>query len=131
MLNYIFGGRTGVSSPQELAQRRELARTIKARNLGKVPHDLWEGLNAIASAIGGRVEGARLEEAEVEGKASAQSAFAPITQALMNNSSPDKAALIGTLSNEWLNPGRRSIAEGLYKQLAANNPRNAVDRRRP
>jgi hypothetical protein len=121
MLNYIFGGSTGISSPQELARRREMQRAIQARSVGKVPQDPWEGLNAIASAIGGRIENGRLDEAEINGKATAESAYAPIAQILAGKGPPDIGSLGGALSNEWLNPGQRAIAQTLLQQqLGAN-----------
>jgi hypothetical protein len=123
MLNYIFGGNTGASSPQELERRREMQRAIQARSAGKVPQDPWEGLNAIAAAIGGRVENSRLDEVETKGKATAESAYAPIAQILAGKVTPDIGTLGGALSNEWLNPGQRAIAQTLLQQqLAANEP---------
>ena len=75
MLNNIFGKKAGISSPQELERQRELARTIKARSTGRVPQDPWDGLNAIASAIGGRIEDSRLDETETEARKRADDRF--------------------------------------------------------
>jgi len=75
MLNSISGNRTGISSPQELQKQRELARAIKARSTSRMPRDPWEGLNAIASAIGGRIEDGRLDEIEMENRKRADDRF--------------------------------------------------------
>jgi hypothetical protein len=49
-----------------------------------VPQDPWEGLNAIASAIGGRIEDSRLDEAETEARKRADDRF----NSLFNGSEP-------------------------------------------
>lgn len=131
MLNYIFGGRTGINSPQELARRREQQRAIQARSAGRLPQDPWDGLNAIASAISGRVENNRLDEAESRGKAAGESAYAPIAQALAGKGTPDIGTLTGALSNEWLNPGQRSIAQSLLQQhLLTTDPMYGLRKRK-
>lgn len=81
MLNFIFGKRGLASTPQELAERREMERAIQARSAGRVPQDPWEGLNSIAQAIGSRVEDSRLDEAETEGRAGADDKFRSLFKA--------------------------------------------------
>ena len=48
---FIFGGSTGISSPKELEERRDLIRAIAARNAARVPQDPWEGMTAPNSNI--------------------------------------------------------------------------------
>ncbi len=131
MLNYIFGGRTGISSPQELAQRREMERAIQARRAGRMPQDPWEGLNSIAQAIGGRVEENRLSAAEARGRAAGESAYAPIAQALAGKGTPEFGTLTGALSNEWLSPDQRLIAQSLLRQqLETTDPMYGLRKRK-
>lgn len=86
MLSFIFGKGTGVSTPQELSRRREIARTLMERNAGRVPQTAWEGLNAVVEAIGARIENNRLDAAEAAGRERATAKF----NALFN----DKANLV-------------------------------------
>lgn len=67
MTGFIFGGNTEVSSPQELAERRSLARAIMARPAGQTPKNIWEGLNSLSEAIGLRMEQNHLDRAEAQG----------------------------------------------------------------
>jgi hypothetical protein len=120
---YIFGGNTGINSPEELAERRALVRSLMARQLGQRPRDMWDGINSLVGAISGRVAENRLDKTEAEGKAGAESAFEPLIAALMKKQTPDLGMLTGVLSNPWLNSGQRSAAEDLYKQQPeANQP---------
>ncbi|MGE0238411.1 MAG: hypothetical protein AB7S59_06820, partial [Parvibaculaceae bacterium] len=104
MVSFIFGGNTGISSPRELAERRDLVRALAARSAGHVPQNPWEGLVSLSEAIGQRVEKGQLDRAEAEGRASGDAAFAPLAEALRNNKTPDSALLTGALSSEWLSP---------------------------
>jgi hypothetical protein len=123
MMGFIFGGNAGISSPGELDQRRALMRALAAQSVGKVPENPWEGLNSLSQAIGQRIEQNRLDEAEQQGHASADSAFAPLAQAVANKKTPDIGTLTGVLSNPWLNAGQRSLAQiYLDQQRAASQP---------
>jgi len=75
MVGFIFGGNTGIRSPDELEQRRALARQAMAQSAGRVPQNVWEGLNSIAEAIGQRVERSRLDQAEATGRGAATDRF--------------------------------------------------------
>lgn len=116
MVGYLFGGNTGIRSPEELAQRRAMARQVMARSAGETPQNVWQGLNSIAEAIGQRVERNRLDEAEAAGQKSAESAYAPIAQALANKQTPDAIAVTNALSNPWLNDGQRDVLKTYFKQ---------------
>lgn len=115
-MDFIFGGNTGIQSPEALAKRRDLARAIQARNATSMPKNLWEGLGSVADAIGARIENSRLDKAEAEGKASAEAAYAPITEALVNKAMPSGDALNEASSNPWLNDTQQDLVKTLFKK---------------
>lgn len=71
-MGFIFGGSTGISSPEELERRRALARAVVARQTKQAPTNFWDGLNFVTESIGQRVEQNRLNKAESEGRAGAE-----------------------------------------------------------
>jgi len=77
---FIFGGKTGVSSPKELKRLREIAEALNGPQ--RAPQNVGEGLNAIGQALLYRSTEGKAERMEKEGQASAASAFDPIVQAL-------------------------------------------------
>ncbi|QIG49571.1 hypothetical protein G5V57_18745 [Nordella sp. HKS 07] len=107
MVGFIFGGNTGIHSPDELEQRRALARQAMAQSAGRVPQNVWEGLNSIAEAIGQRVERNRLDQAEATGRGAATDRF----NALFG---PKDAAPLGT-------PGVSGTAEVVSRTDGAPN----------
>lgn len=108
MASFIFGGNTGVSSPQELQERRDFVRAMQARAVGQVPQDPWQGLNAIAAALGGRIQQGRLDKAESEGRAGATSKF----DALFNGSPQATVTPVSYSPEEQTGaPGYRGIAK--------------------
>src|SRR5688572_21664786 len=113
---YIFGGNTRIKSPEALAERRALVRSLLTRQLGQHPRDMWDGINSLVGAISGRFAENQLDKVEAEGQAGAESVFRPLNEALMNKQTPDLGMLNGVLSNPWVNPSQRSVAEDLYKQ---------------
>jgi|GEM_PF-4323427 len=119
----LFGGNSTIKSPEQLAERRALVRSLMARQLGQRPRDMWDGINNLVGAIGSRVAENQFDKAEAEGQAGAESALRPFNEALANKRTPDLGMLTGVLSNPWVKPGQRSVAEDLYKQqLEANQP---------
>lgn len=124
MVGFLFGGNTGIRSPEELARRRAMARQVMARSAGETPQNVWQGLNSIAEAIGQRVERNRLDEAEAAGQKSAESAYAPIAQALAIKQTPDAVAVTNALSNPWLNDGQRDVLRTYFnQQVGGDDPR--------
>lgn len=140
MLSFIFGKGTGVSTPQEVSRRREIARALMERRAGQVPKNAWEGLSAIAEAIAYRVENNRLDRAEAEGRAQATARFkdlfdggvdrdastpyaidvdagAPRGSATQQASWPgpfNKAKMAEVLSDPWLSEEQRSFAGSMF-----------------
>lgn len=119
----LFGNEN--DSPDELAERRALVRALVMRQMSQRPRDMWDGLQNVVGAVGGRIAQSRLDKAEAQGQASAESNFAPLIEALRKRQTPDVDALAEVLSSPWLNPGQRSIAEGLFKQQLAAGQSNA------
>ena len=70
---FIFGGKTGVSSPKELKRLREIAEALNGPQ--RAPQNVGEGLNAIGQALLYRSTEGKAERMEKEGQASAASAF--------------------------------------------------------
>lgn len=122
-MDFNLFGNANIKSPQDLAERRALVRSLMERQMSQRPHDMWDGINNLVGAISGRVAESQLDNAENEGQAAAESTWKPFNQALLNKQTPDLGMLTGVLSSPWLNPGQRSVAEDLYKQqLDANRP---------
>lgn len=131
MQGHSFRRPMNVSSPEELARRRGIARAMMAKNAQIQPKNLWEGLNSLATSIGERNSLDRLNQEEAEGKASAESAYAPIKQALANKQPIDSGTLMGALSNEWSTPGQRSIAQAfMQQQLEQADPMYGLKKRK-
>lgn len=84
-MGFIFGGNTGISGPEELERRRALARAVAARQTKQAPTNFWDGLNFVTESIGQRVEQNRLDKAESEGRAGADSKY----QAFVDTTYPD------------------------------------------
>ncbi|MBK1870075.1 hypothetical protein [Taklimakanibacter albus] len=80
MVSFIFGGNSGIKSPEELEQRRALARQLVVHSATQQPKNAWEGLGAIADAIGYRVERNRLDEAETKQRGAADGRFNALFQ---------------------------------------------------
>lgn len=116
MDGFIFGGNTGIQSPEALAKRRALADAIRARNADNVPKNIWEGLNSATTDILGAIESNRLNKAEAEGKASAVAAYQPVIDALKSGKQVGNDVLLGALGNEWGNEGQRRVAQAILGQ---------------
>ena len=82
MASYIWGGNTGIKSPEELERRRAVAEAMLARAVGRTPQNVGEGLTAVGQAIGGRLAENRLNKAERAGRESANDAFSEIIRSL-------------------------------------------------
>lgn len=89
--SFIFGGNTGVTSPDDLARRRALAEALLNRGQAGGPaSNVGEGLAQLGAALGGRfrLEGVRGEERKAKASASdlfrslmtGQGGSAPMTQ---------------------------------------------------
>ena len=104
MMDFIFGGDTGIATPEDLARRRELVQAIRARNAGAVAQDPWEGLNAVADAIGGRIEESRINKAEAAGRYGADEKFKRYIQGGLG--SPPPADMI---SDPWMSESQREF----------------------
>jgi hypothetical protein len=146
MLSFIFGKGTGVSTPQELSRRREIARALMERNAGQVPQTAWEGLNAVVEALGARLENNRLDAAEAAGRERATAKFRalfndPANSAVVPSpgegsvSTPRRSAghpvtgvtpaLADVYSDPWLSDEQRSITGSMWESSAGLPQRSA------
>lgn len=114
-MDFSLFGNDSIKSPEQLSERRALVRALMARQMSQRPRDMWDGVNNLVGAVSSRVAQSQLDNAEKEGQATAETGFAPLIAALRKKQSPDAATLAGALSNPWLNPGQRSVAEDLFK----------------
>ena len=88
---FIFGGNTGVATPQELQRRRQIANAL-AQRATTAPRNVGEGLSALGAAIAHRRLSSRIGREEAAGRRSAQEAFAPIGQFLTGGGMDTQAA---------------------------------------
>lgn len=86
--SYIFGGSTGIETPQELARKREIVDALVANSLNRAPQTFGEGLTAIGNALAGRIQNKRLAEKEEQARTEASSQFQAITGQLMGQPQP-------------------------------------------
>lgn len=107
---FIFGGKTGVSSPKELKRLRAIAEALGGRN--QAPRNIGEGLNAIGEALLYRATEGKADRMEQAGLDSANETVNPILKALggggASSSGKVGAALMG--------------APGAASELAATDP---------
>lgn len=111
MMDFIFGGDTGIATPEDLARRRELVRAIRARNASAVSQDPWEGLNAVADAIGGRIEESRINKAETAGRGGADEKFKRYIQSGLGSLPP-----ADVISDPWMSESQREFLKLYYPQ---------------
>lgn len=122
-MDFDLFGTNNIKSPEQLAERRALVRSLMARQMSQQPRDMWGGINNLVGAISGRIAEGQLDSAEKEAQAGAESAWKPFNDALTNKQTPDLGMVTSILSNPWTSPGRRSIVEDFYRQqLEANQP---------
>ena len=79
---FIFGGNTGVSSPEELARLRAISMALSQP---AAPKNVGEGLSALGQALGYRLMQSKMGKMQAEGNASASDA---ISQALNGGTFP-------------------------------------------
>lgn len=82
-LSFIFGGDTGVESPQELAKKRDLVRALQTRSVSATPRSFGQGLTAIGQALAGRISDRDIGKREEAERERVSGAFGDITSQLM------------------------------------------------
>jgi hypothetical protein len=110
-------GNPAVSSPEELARRRDLVRAIKARAAARTPQNPWEGLNAVAHALGNRFEESRLSAAEATGRQGAHEKFANFLQ-----NGPSTPPSADALSDPWMSMAQRDVLKNFFRTQAGGMP---------
>lgn len=130
LLSFIFGREADVASPQDLSRRRAIVRALMQRNTTQAPKTLWDGLNAIAGAIGARMADNRLDTAEANARKGANARFNAIFDGRAEAGLPRRPAwsapsgsfsptLADVLSDPWLSDEQRSIARSVFENPAA------------
>jgi hypothetical protein len=104
MADYFFGDTGAISTPEELARRRRLAHALRMSNVGTMAQNPWEGLNAIASALGGRIAESRLDAVEAAGRQGADEKF---RQFLANGLGSRPPADV--ISDPWMSESQRDF----------------------
>jgi hypothetical protein len=120
--SFIFGGNTGVTTPDSANRIRATAQALMARM--NTPRDVGEGLGAIGQAIMARTAMDRATRAEQEGQAQAAHLFAGLDDGF------DQKELTGLLSDPWVaaNPGMMKTAQALYeRELQKSDPAYQLD----
>jgi hypothetical protein len=77
---------------------------------------MTDGINNLVAAISSRILQSQLDKDQAMGQQSAKASFAPLIEALKKRETPTADKVAAALSNPWINPGQRSIAERLSKQ---------------
>jgi hypothetical protein len=107
MVGYIFGGNTGVATPEELAYRRRAAQALIDSGTQGGSRNAIEGLGAIAKALSGSWAYNRISEREKEGKAGATDRF----NALFQPKDADITPASYSPNEQTGAPGYRGIAK--------------------
>lgn len=82
-MGYIFGGNSGVSSPEEAARRRQIAEALATRALSSAPRNIGEGLSAIGMALAARGQGRRADAAEKAGREGWNSKYGDLVASML------------------------------------------------
>lgn len=80
LMPYIFGGSTGIRTPQEAAHLRAIAEALAGQR--RAPHTIGEGLSAIGDAIASRRYRMRGDRMESEGRANWQKNYGDLLPSL-------------------------------------------------
>lgn len=122
MISYIFGGNTGVATPEDLASRRRWAQAMIRSGTERTPQDPWEGLVSIARAISGNYADYKAGQEETKQRGAADERFNALFRprdAVVPAASGDNTAKVppvSFLADEQVGaPGSRATAEVMPK----------------
>jgi hypothetical protein len=79
---FIYGGSTGIRTPQEAAHLRAVAEALASQ--GRTPHTIGEGLSTIGDAIASRRYRMRGERMESEGRAAYDAKYGDLVKSLIS-----------------------------------------------
>lgn len=111
-MSYIFGGNTGVASPEELKRRRALAEALVARNVARAPQNIGEGIAALGGGLAARALLNRVSEQEKAGRIGALDAY---------NAALGSGGVVSVPAAE----GDASIIDAIISQESGGDP-NAI-----
>jgi hypothetical protein len=81
-MSFIFGGNTGIRTPQEAKRLRDIAEALAAHP--RAPHTIGEGLSAIGDAIAQRRTSLRADRMESEGRAAYEAKYGDLLKSLIS-----------------------------------------------
>lgn len=112
MAGYLFGGNTGISSPQELEKRRAIADALAGSAL-RAPKDVGEGLTAIGQALAFRMMDRRNRKDAAAGQEAGNNAFASLFSGMggPDTSAPDMAGGTAVAPQPPMDPASSRVAQ--------------------
>lgn len=116
MAGFIFGGNTGIATPEELANRRRWAQTMIRSGTERTPQDPWEGIASIARVLSGNFADYRARQEETKQRGAADSRFSALfkssaTPAASAGGSPTVTPVSYSPEEQTGAPGYRGIAK--------------------
>lgn len=115
---FIWGQGGEKLSPQQVAQQRQIAAALAARN--SAPKDVGEGLARVGDALLYRANMDRATQAENEGRAQVEAALAKLS-----SGDPTEQDLIQAMGDSWVqnDPGASAVVQSLYgREMQQNDP---------
>lgn len=114
MAGFIWGGNTGIATPEELAYRRRAAQAMIQSGTERTPQDPWEGLASLARAVSGNYADYKTGQEETEQRGAATDRFKALFQPQQTAAMP--AATDGTapkITPVAYSPDQQTGAPGL------------------
>jgi hypothetical protein len=130
MVGFLFGGETGVESPQELARKRAQIAAMQGQVASANPRSFGEGLTAIGRALASRISDRQIGAREEEERARAGSAFSQIAGQLggggygggYSRPAPVSAAVPPVTSSPISTPNTAGLPQGIVDAVDRVNP---------
>lgn len=113
MAGFIWGGNTGIATPEELANRRRWAQAMIQIGTEKTPQDPWEGLASIAHAVSGNYADYKAGQEETKQRGAASDRFNALFQ---SSAEPAETPVSYSPQEQTGAPGYRAIAKVMPPQ---------------
>lgn len=123
MAGFIFGGNTGIRSPEELSRQRQWARMMRQSVAEERPRDIWDGIGSIAKALSANYADYKAQQEEDAGRRGANDTFRSIASFVSNggnasgSSTPPEGAHIDATRSAFLDTLAGSESAGGYNKL--------------
>jgi hypothetical protein len=134
MVGFLFGGETGVESPQELARKRAQIAAMQGQVAQANPRSFGEGLTAIGRALASRISDRQIGAREEAERERAGSAFSQIAGQLGGgyggtgggysrpSAPPVSAAVPPVTSSPISTPNTAGLPQGIVDAVDRVNP---------